>query len=203
MEININKKYTLYAGVNGAGKSTMYSIIKLDGHEERVNSDEILVSNGGNWKNEKDQIQAGIEAVKRINRYIKEGVSFNQETTLAGRSILGTIQKARENGFFVIIYYIGLNSPDLAIERVNSRVKGGGHGISEDVIRKRYDASLFMLKGVLSLCDFAMIYDNSKDFDKIAKYQGKAWTLFDRNCEWFNKAMPEVLEATRERYAKE
>lgn len=203
MEININKKYTLYAGVNGAGKTTMYSIIKLDGHEERVNSDEILVSNGGNWKNEKDQIQAGIEAVKRINRYIKEGVSFNQETTLAGRSILGTIQKARENGFFVIIYYVGLNSPDLAIERVNSRVKGGGHGISEDVIRKRYDASLFMLKRVLPLCDFAMIYDNSKDFDKIAKYQGKAWTLFDRNCEWFNKAMPEVLEATRERYAKE
>lgn len=52
---NQHKIYTIYAGVNGAGKSTLYesSKIKLDG--ERINSDEILIADGGNWKNKKDQ----------------------------------------------------------------------------------------------------------------------------------------------------
>ena len=52
---NQHKIYTIYAGVNGAGKSTLYesSKIKLDG--ERINSDDILIADGGDWKNKKDQ----------------------------------------------------------------------------------------------------------------------------------------------------
>ena len=68
MEKGNNKVYVLFAGVNGAGKSTMYEVLGSEIEGVRINSDEILVSNGGDWKSEQDQIKAGMEAVKRIKR---------------------------------------------------------------------------------------------------------------------------------------
>lgn len=196
MEKNDNKVYVLFAGVNGAGKSTMYEMVGHEIEGVRINSDEILVSNGGDWKSEKDQIEAGMEAVKRIKQCINEGISFNQETTLAGRSILGTIKKAKEQGYTIKIYYVGLKNADLAIERVNKRVYEGGHGIDEDVIKKRYTASLAMLKQVLPLCDIAAIYDNSTRFNKIAMYTDNRWIVFDHKCEWFQGILPETIKET-------
>lgn len=92
MEKDNVKTYTLYAGVNGAGKSTVYDTTGCYGNENRVNSDEILVSNGGDWRNKRDQIRAGMEAVRKVDYFIKQGISFNQETKVArcknGRWIL-------------------------------------------------------------------------------------------------------------------
>lgn len=181
-----SRVYKIYAGVNGAGKSTLYGIEKSLG-EERVNSDEILQSLSGNWRVEKDQMIAMREAVRRINHYINEGISFNQETTLAGRSILNTIKKAKEKGFYICLNYVGLESADLAVQRVNERVKTGGHGIPEEVIRKRYQVSLAMLKEVLPLCDNISIYDNSKDLLLVALYENERWSLKHESCQWFNK----------------
>jgi hypothetical protein len=54
---------------------------------------------------------------------------------------------------------------------VKDRVAKGGHGIPEDTIKKRYEASLDMLTRVLPLCNRATIYDNSIKLDKIARYK--------------------------------
>ena len=56
------KKYILFAGVNGAGKTTLYNTNILIQNMERVNLDEI-VRNKGDWKNRKDVMAAGREAV--------------------------------------------------------------------------------------------------------------------------------------------
>ncbi|MCD7767068.1 MAG: ATPase [Lachnospiraceae bacterium] len=154
-----------------------------------VNSDEILISNGGNWKNEKDQWKAMKEAAVKIKRYIKEGISFNQETTLAGRTNVRTILTAKEQGFLIRLYYVGLSDADLAVKRVRQRVENGGHGIEESLIRKRYDISLFNLKNILPLCDLAVIYDNTEEFRKIAKYEEGRWIYYESNCNWFNKSI--------------
>ena len=45
--------------------------------------------------------------------------SFNQETTLSGKSIIRNIKKAKQNGFYVVMNYIGVDSPGTA--RVNER----------------------------------------------------------------------------------
>lgn len=193
---NNNKIYTLFAGINGAGKSTIYHTSNFYENENRVNPDEILVSNGGDWRNEKDQLKAGKEAVRRINSFIEQGISFNQETTLTGHSILRNIQKAKEQGFSVELYYIGLNSPELAVERVKGRVSKGGHGIPEETIKKRYEASLEMLTKVLPLCNEATIYDNSIKLDKIARYKEGNLELLNDKCQWFNKVMSEMQKTT-------
>lgn len=82
--------YTIFAGVNGAGKSTLYSTLLQENHDfgVRINSDEIVISNGGDWRNQSDQAKAMKMAVKLIKDCMNKGISFNQETTLTGRSMI-------------------------------------------------------------------------------------------------------------------
>lgn len=91
------KKYILIAGVNGAGKSTLYQSLQSLQEMPRVNTDEILRA-FGDWRNMTDVMSAGKIAVKKIARYFDEDVTFNQETTLCGKSILNNIARAKKQG---------------------------------------------------------------------------------------------------------
>ena len=44
------------------------------------------------------------------------------------------------------------------------RVKKGGHGVDEDLIRKRYDRSKENLKVIAEVADNVLMFDNSKAF---------------------------------------
>lgn len=183
----MKKEYVLFAGVNGAGKSTVYNSFS-NVPKERVNSDEILRKRGGDWKNVTDQAYAMKEAVRKINYFLENGISFNQETTLAGSSIMNHIKRAKEKSYAVTVCYVGLESADLAIQRVQQRVKQGGHGISEEDIRRRYDQSLKNLKKIISLCDKVEIYDNTKNFTCVAVFvNGKQ--ISKKECAWLDKFM--------------
>ncbi|MCD8118326.1 MAG: zeta toxin family protein [Lachnospiraceae bacterium] len=179
--------YTLYAGPNGAGKTTLYKAAFVDPGEKRVNSDEILKENGGDWKNQKDQFHAMKEAARRIRTYINQGISFNQETTLAGKSIFGMIRKARECGYTINLYYIGLADENLAVRRVMERERNGGHGIPEEDIRRRYRSSMENLNKIIPLCDNIEIYDNTIKFYEVAKKINGIWMKFDEHCMWLSK----------------
>lgn len=85
------KKYVLLAGGNGAGKSTLYQTLDSLQKMERVNTDEI-VRNLGDWRKTSDVMAAGRIAVTKIKEYFENGVSFNQETTLCGNSIIRNIE---------------------------------------------------------------------------------------------------------------
>jgi len=91
------KKYIIYAGVNGAGKSTLYQTTHYKDTMKRINTDEILRS-FGDWRKPGDIMAAGKTAVKSLKEYLEEGITFNQETTLCGRNILNTINKAKDLG---------------------------------------------------------------------------------------------------------
>ena len=124
------KKYIIIAGVNGAGKSTLYETLDELKDMPRINTDEI-VKVLGDWRDMSILITAGKVAVKLLNQYLTDGVTFNQETTLCGKSILRNIRKAKEMGYCIEMHYVGVDSVNIAKERVKSRVNKGGHGISE------------------------------------------------------------------------
>ena len=159
--MNASKAYTLFAGVNGAGKSTLYKLLNLD-FGVRINLDEIIKARfNGYWNDSAIQTEAGRIAVRLIKDCIDNGKSFNQETTLTGLSILTTIKKAKNRGFKINLYYVGLENVELSINRVATRVRAGGHGIPIDVLRRRYEQSFENLKTILPFCDSVSIYDNS------------------------------------------
>lgn len=88
------KTYTIFAGVNGAGKTSIYKSIYYDENkdEKRINTDE-MVARVGSWKDNNLQMKCAREAIKLIKQYISEDISFNQETTLSGKSIVKNIDK--------------------------------------------------------------------------------------------------------------
>ena len=121
-----------------------------------------------------------------VNKYFIEGVSFSQETTLCGMSILGNIQKAKKLGYSIEMHYVGLDSADIAKLRVENRVDHGGHGIADEVAERRYVETLEKLKIVLPQCDLAAIYDNTESFRRFAIYKdGKCVRLSNRVPEWY------------------
>ena len=179
------KKYTLFSGVNGAGKTSIYKSVffKEEYVGKRINTDE-MVARIGSWQDSNLQIKVAREAVKMIDYYIKNDISFHQETTLSGKSILINIKKAKEKGFFIVMNYIGLENSEIAKARVKFRVSKGGHGIPEDVIEKRYVQSLINLKEAIKICDEVNIYDNTDEFIKLINIKNGELT-------WKDKIIPE------------
>lgn len=164
--------YTIFAGVNGAGKTSIYksTYYEQNKNEKRINTDE-MVARIGSWKDSNLQMKCAREAVKLIKIYIDEGISFNQETTLSGRSIINNIKRAKQNGYTIILNYIGVDNSETAKERVDLRVKKGGHGIPHKDIERRYFESLDNLTKIISICDEINIYDNTDIFKLIACIQ--------------------------------
>ena len=187
------KKYIIFAGVNGAGKSTLYSIKKDISGLKRINTDEI-VREFGTWSNPNDVLKAGKIAVGRIADYFDNGVSFNQETTLCGKSIMRNIQKARKLGYYIDIYYVGVDSAELAIERIAHRVKTGGHGIPDEDVRRRYQESMDNLKQVINLAHHIVLYDNTVGFNRFAEYR-EGNLIFIKDIytpEWYKNNFTEI-----------
>lgn len=181
------KKYILIAGVNGAGKSTLYQTNSGLQGIPRVNTDEIL-REFGDWKNINDVFKAGTIALKKITQYFSEGITFNQETTLCGNAVLKYINKAKEAGYLIEIHYVGVDSVEIAKERVRQRVLDGGHGIDEEDIERRYYESFKQMNRILKECDLVVFYDNTKDFRRFAFFQRGKVRLLSRNIpKWFEE----------------
>jgi len=186
-----SKVYTIFAGVNGAGKSTFHKVLDRD-FGIRINLDEIIRDQFGNeWRSPKIQMSAGRIAVRLIKDCLNGDSSFNQETTLTGRTILSNIARAKVNGFKIVLYYVGLESVELSIERVAKRVANGGHGISEEDLRRRFTSSFENLKTALPLCDSVYIYDNSKD--NVRGVLNPLVILLNGKVEYLEKDCPQYL----------
>lgn len=179
------KKYVIIAGVNGAGKSTLYQTNDSLKTLPRVNVDEI-VKEIGDWKNVSDVFTAGKIAVERISEFLKNGVSFNQETTLCGKSIIGNIMKAKSLGYFIELHYVSVESVEIAKARVKHRVQQGGHDIPERDIEKRYVETFKQLNCILKECNLVAFYDNTESFRRFAILKnGDLVRISHKVPEWF------------------
>lgn len=152
------------SGCNGAGKTTAsYSVLPdMLNCQEFVNADEIAKGLSP-FQPDKVAIESGRIMLSRIKSLINHKVDFAFETTLATKSYVQFIREAQSKGYFVTLVFFWLNSPELAIERVKTRVISGGHNIPEDIIRRRYEAGANNLSRLyLPICDYWLIIDNSE-----------------------------------------
>ena len=180
------KKVILFAGINGAGKTSLYDTIRSRTDlGVRISLDDVA-GQMGDWKDPVVQVRAGVIVMRQVKEYIKNGITFNQETTLPGAVIVTQLSEAKKAGYTVILYFVGVQGVDIAIERVKKRIERGGHGISEEVIRKRYLNMPKALSKVLPLCDRAFFYDNTGMFRQIAYIENNNFADIDPNLpDWF------------------
>ncbi len=156
------------AGVNGAGKSSIQgaAILKANGHY--YNPDEAaarlmaadpelsqFAANSIAWHN-------GVELLRKA---IKERLDYSFESTLGANTVPGLLRDAANEGLNVRIWYVGLSSPELHIDRVRRRVSRGGHSIPESDIRRRYETSRQNLMQLIPYLTGLKVFDNSAEAD--------------------------------------
>lgn len=150
-------------GPNGAGKSTAAPRLLPEGLRinEYVNADVIAQGLSG-FDAPGAAITAGRIMLKRLQQLARRRVDFAFEATLASQSLAKSVQRLTREGYRFHIIYLWLASPEMAVARVQDRVKMGGHSVPEDTVRRRYQrglANLFRL--YVPLARTWSIYDNS------------------------------------------
>lgn len=108
-----------------------------------------------------------------MKEVVSKGESFAVETTFSGMDYLSRINNWKSSGYSIIVYYLKLQSVELAIERVKLRVSKGGHNIPENVIKRRYERSWY-------------------NFQQTYKYLADVWTVFDNSGKF-----PVILDESR------
>jgi predicted ABC-type ATPase len=156
------------AGVNGAGKSSIGGAAFRASGADYYNPDEaartLMAARPGLTASEANSA-AWRCGRALLERAIQERLDLASETTLGGNTIPHLLGKAAKNGIEILIWYLGLESPELHIERVMARVRRGGHPIPEEMIRRRYDRSRLNLVQLLPSIAALRVYDNSDHAD--------------------------------------
>jgi predicted ABC-type ATPase len=114
------------------------------------------------FKNEKwiEQFAQALADFLR-KKLLKEKKKFSFETVFSHESKLKIMQKAKDEGYKVYLYFVSTSSPEINKERVALRVKKGGHGVPPDKIESRYHRSLALLFDASQIAYQAFFFDNS------------------------------------------
>ena len=137
----------IIAGTNGAGKTLFMQ--KLLQNECTYNTTYININEDycAEWR----------------ERCIEEKQSFVFETVMSSEDKIKFITKAKEEGFFVRLFFISTSNPAINASRIAGRVMKGGHDVPITKIISRYFKSIRNCKNLSKIVDRLYIYDNSID----------------------------------------
>ena len=76
------------------------------------------------------------------------------------------IQRAKNKGYFIRLFFVGTNSPTINASRIAQRVMEGGHDVPITKIISRYSKSIANCCPISRIIDRAYIYDNSIEFEQ-------------------------------------
>lgn len=133
------KELLIVAGANGSGKTTFAKEFINRNKCEFLNADEVAKSLSSDDISKK-RISAGKRVIKQVEEFIAQGKScVVLETTMSGRSyLINQINKFRAAGYSISLIFVFCDSPELCIERIEARVKEGGHDVPDEDVRRRY-----------------------------------------------------------------
>ena len=151
------------AGVNGAGKTTSSrSLLARTLQVMKFVNADIIAQGLSGFDPEAAAPRAGRIMLTELKELAAERQDFAFETTLAARTYAKWLNELRESGYKVDLFYFWLQSADLAITRVASRVKKGGHHVPDDTVRQRYGRSVRnLLELYIPIVTSWKVYDNT------------------------------------------
>ena len=185
------KVYTIIGGVTGPGKSSLTGVLKTQTTDLGIiiDVDKITAQNGGS------AIQGGRIALERIKDCLKKEISFTQETTLSGRKTEITAAQAKERGYYVRLYYVGLDTLEESLARIENRVRRGGHDIRDEDVQRRFAGRWEAVSKVLPYCDEARFFDNDNGFVEVAEYlNGELLLKGDKRPAWIQELQDKLLK---------
>ena len=156
----------IIAGPNGSGKT---SVTKKFLHHEwaegttYINPDEVANEMFGDWNSIESILKAANYCAEWRERCINEKQSFVFETVMSAEDTIKFITKAKEEGFFVRLFFISTSNPAINAARIADRVMKGGHDVPITKIVSRYFKSIKNCMKASMIVDRLYVYDNSID----------------------------------------
>ena len=154
------------AGPNGSGKtSTTRLVIKHEWADQCVyiNPDEIAQTKYGDW-NDVNAVRQAVEYCEEWRKeLLHEHRDFIFETVLSSDGKVDFLKRAKEEGYFIRMFFICTESPTINAARIANRVMEGGHDVPIQKIISRYEKAIVNAVKVMRFADRAYFYDNSID----------------------------------------
>lgn len=157
-------KLLIIAGPNGSGKTTFTRLL-LGHHWSEdclyINPDDIAQNEFGDWNSPDAIFKAANRAAELREECIRNKRSMLVETVLSTEEKIEFVRRAKEAGFFVRVFFIGTDTPEINASRVARRILEGGHEVPIGKIIKRYFSSMQMCVYAAALADRLYVNDNS------------------------------------------
>ena len=145
------------AGPNGAGKSTFYEAHLRPAGLRFVNADNLARELGI------DAYRAAEVADRIRKELVARRESFAFETIFSDPvgEKLEFLEEAERNGYTVVLFFIGVDRPELSEERIAMRVAKGGHDVPHEKLASRHARVMANLRRALTELKNVRVYDNS------------------------------------------
>jgi len=157
-------KLLIIAGPNGAGKTTVTSqILKHEWVEgcEYINPDFIARDKFGDWNSPDMVLKAAQFAEKQRENCLENHKSLIFETVLSAPDKIDFVQRAKQQNYFIRLFFIGTDNPQINSLRIAQRVMQGGHDVPIQKIISRYYKSIANCTLLAKIVDRLYVYDNS------------------------------------------
>lgn len=159
-------KLLIVAGPNGSGKTSVTDkILKHEWIEgcEYINPDIIARDVYGDWNSPDAVLKAACHAADAREECINNGRGLIFETVLSAADKMSFIQRAKQKGYFIRLFFIGTDNPQINAARITYRVMTGGHDVPIQKIISRYYKSIANCNLLVPVVDRLYVYDNSVD----------------------------------------
>jgi predicted ABC-type ATPase len=152
----------LIAGPHGAGKSMLYQYLVaprypalpfVDAQAHEAGQMHHILDPGTRMR----AARAWADAQRQ--ELLQEGRSFATETAFSHPSRVALIAQARTLGFEVVLYAIAIDEPRRLLQRVNQRVREGGHAVPSHKVLERYTRCLDNFRQAVFMADLALLID--------------------------------------------
>ena len=162
------KKTTLcvIAGPNGSGKTTTTEQLLANewgADSLYINPDNIAQEEFGGWNNSDAVLKAAKRATELRYKCIEDRRDFVFETVFSSPEKLEFLRKVHDAGFFIRLFFVCTNTPEINVARIAKRYMNGGHEVPISKVISRYFRSLENIKKAIRFVDRAYIYDNSRE----------------------------------------
>ncbi len=169
----------IVGGSNGAGKSTFAVPYAARESLPFLNAD-VLTRKYAAAGEAQPLIKAAREFLRKLYEMIDAGESVCFETTLSGGYVETAVERATAAGYRVELVFLFVASPEVAIQRVASRVKKGGHHVPDRDVRRRFHRTLVNFESLkIKVGAYRLYYSEDFRVNLVREYDGEQVRIFD------------------------
>ncbi len=160
--MNPEKKLLVIAGPNGSGKSSLVYCTQLSVSLDRIiNPDNYARGLSEQIPDVVERYSYAMDSCETLrNTVLAQGATFGFETVAPREDKLEFVRKAKAAGYYIDFIFVSAGSPDICYERIQERVKMGGHDVPRDKVFSRYERTMKFLPDYVRVADHVQIWDN-------------------------------------------